>query len=390
MRKPAVARRRAMMGGTPRPDPGPVAERGTAMPEQVPTRSLELRSLVTADGTVELALEEVDVPAPGPGEVLVRVEAAPINPSDLGLLLAGAGADAGAASTGGTAERPTVTLPLPPAAVRSAMARVGQALPVGNEGAGTVVVAGAGDDAQALVGRVVAIAGGAMYTQYRCVRAGDCLPLPPGSDAADGASSFVNPMTALGMLETMRAEGHTALVHTAAASNLGRMLNRICLDDDVPLVHVVRSPEQSRLLRDEGATFVCDSGADTFGDDLQATLRSTSATLAFDAVGGGALAGLILSAMEAAAAAGAPFSRYGSSVHKQVYIYGGLDRGPTVLARSWGMAWGVGGWLLPTFLQRAGDEVVTRMRRRVALRPEALAAYARQATGQKHLLRPHA
>jgi len=375
---------------------------------QVPGQALQLRSLVTASQTVKLSLEDVDVPAPEPDQVVVRVEAAPINPSDLGLLLAGA--DITRATLGGTPDRPVVTAPLSAAAGRAAAARVGQSLPVGNEGAGTVVAGGASDAAQALLGKVVAVAGGAMYSQYRCVAASACLELPEGARGADGAASFVNPMTALGMVETMRMEGHTALVHTAAASNLGQMLNRLCIEEQIPLVNIVRSPAQAKLLRSAGAAYVCDSTSDTFMRDLIEALRATSATVAFDAVGGGVLAGRILTGMEAAIGAGAEYSRYGSSVHKQVYIYGGLDRGPTELTRSFGMAWGVGGWLITPFLQKAGAEKVAAMRRRVAagltttfassfagevtlagaLQLDAIAVYGRQATGKKYLITPNA
>jgi NADPH2:quinone reductase len=375
--------------------------------DQVPGRALQLRSLVTASQTVELSLADVDVPAPQPNQVMLRVEAAPINPSDLGLLLAGA--DVARATAGGTADRPVVTAPLPAAAVRAAAARVGQSLPAGNEGAGTVVAAGASDAARALLGKVVAVAGGAMYAQYRCVSAAACLELPDGARAADGAASFVNPMTVLGMVETMRLEGHTALVHTAAASNLGQMLNRVCIDEQIPLVNIVRSPAQAELLRAAGATWVCDSTSGTFTEELTEALKATSATIAFDAIGGGPLAGRILGCMEAAISADAEFSRYGSAVHKQVYIYGGLDRGPTELTRSFGMAWGVGGWLLTPFLQKAGPEVVVAMRRQVAagltttfashftdevslagaLQLDAIAVYSRHATGQKYLITPN-
>jgi NADPH:quinone reductase len=377
------------------------------MPDQVPGRGLQLRSLVTTSQTVELSLEDVDVPTPGPHQVLVRMEAAPINPSDLGLLLAGA--DMTQATVGGTPDRPIVTAPLPAAAVRAAKARVGQSMPVGNEGAGTVVAAGASDAAQALLGKVVGVAGGAMYSQYRCVDAPACLELPDGARAADGAASFVNPMTALGMVETMRMEGHTALVHTAAASNLGQMLNRLCIEEQIPLVSIVRSAAQAELLRAAGATWVCDSTSGTFPGDLTEALRATGATLAFDAIGGGQLASRILVCMEAAISAGAEFSRYGSSVHKQVYIYGGLDRGPTELTRSFGMAWGVGGWLLTNFLAKAGPGKMASMRRRVAagltttfasqytdevtlagaLQLDAIAVYSRQATGKKYLITPN-
>ncbi len=377
------------------------------MTTEIPATALQLRSLVSADQTVQLFLDTMEVPAPGPGEVLVRIEAAPINPSDLGLLLAGA--DVAAAAVSGPADRPVVTAPLPPAAMRAMQARVGIPMPVGNEGAGTVVAAGSSAAAAGLLGKSVAVAGGAMYAEYRCVDAGLCMPLPDGTPAVDGASSFVNPLTALGMLETMRLENHAALVHTAAASNLGQMLNRLCIEEQVPLVSIVRRPEQEELLRSAGAAFVCNSSAPAFMADLTAALTETAATLAFDATGGGKLASQILTCMEAAASATAGnYSRYGSTVHKQVYIYGSLDRGPTELTRSYGMAWSIGGWLLTPFLQTIGLEGITRLQSRVAagltttfassytdqvslagaLRLDALTAYARQATGSKYLIVP--
>ncbi len=365
---------------------------------------MELRSLVNADATVELSLVEVPVIAPTDSQVLIRVEAAPINPSDLGLLFAGA--DAATASYGGTRTNPVVTLSVPAGAMRSMASRVGESMAVGNEGAGTVIAAGSSEGAQALLGRTVAVAGGGMYAQYRCVEAALCLALPEGTRARDGASSFVNPLTTLAMLETMRREGHRALVHTAAASNLGQMLNRLCQEEDVALVNVVRTSAQEELLRRAGARWVCDSSAPTFRGDLVDALRETTATLAFDAVGGGTLASDILNAMEAAAATDTPYSRYGSTVHKQVYVYGALDRSPTVLTRGFGFAWGVGGWLLTPFLQNVGLETLLAMRERVAaglsstfaseysreitlaqaLEPEVLSAYARQATGEKYLI----
>lgn len=376
------------------------------MAEAPPRSGLQLRSLVTESGSLELSLAEVDVPEPEPHQVLVQVGAAPINPSDLGLLLAGG--DPSQATAGGTPDRPVVTIPLPPAAARASAARVGQSMPVGNEGAGTVVAAGADAAAQALLGKLVAVAGGAMYSQYRAVDALACLPLPDGSSAADGAAAFVNPMTALGMVETMRMEGHSALVHTAAASNLGQMLLRLCIEEGIPLVNVVRSASRVELLRAAGAEHVCDSSEERFMEELVAAVGATGATLGFDAVGGGPLASRILTAMEAAQSAGAAFSRYGSTVHKQVYIYGSLDRSPTELTRSFGFAWGLGGWLLTPFLAKAGAERVDAMRRRVAvgltttfasrfsdevslagmLDLETMTAYAQQATGKKYLVVP--
>ena len=293
--------------------------------------------------------------------------------------------------------------------MRMVAGRIGQSLPVGNEGAGVVVAAGSSDAAQALLGRVVGVAGGEMFAQYRCVDATQCLPLREGTTAAEGASCFVNPMTALGMVETMRMEGHTALVHTAAASNLGQMLNRICLADGIDLVNIVRKPDQEAILRDLGAKFIVNSSAADFMDDLTEALAATGATLAFDAIGGGKLAGQILTGMENVAARSlSAYNRYGSDVFKQVYIYGGLDRGPTTLNRNFGFAWSLGGWLLPNFLQRAGMERMVAMRERVAaeitttfashynrevslaeaLSLTALSVYGKQATGEKFLINP--
>jgi NADPH:quinone reductase len=377
------------------------------MSEQIPAQALQLHSLVRADHVLEVFLEKVEVPEPGPGEVLVRVEAAPVNPSDLGLLFGGA--DLAAAVVTSSAERPVLTAPIPDAAMRALAGRVGMPMPVGNEGAGTVVAAGSSAEAQALLGKTVAVAGGGMYSQYRLVSAAACLQLPDGTPAIDGASSFVNPMTVVGMVETMRMEGHTALVHTAAASNLGQMLNRLCIEDQIPLVSIVRKRADEDMLRSAGAAHVCNSAAPEFMTSLTAALRETGATLAFDAVGGGRLASQILTCMEAAVSAtSASYSRYGSAVHKQVYIYGALDRGPTELARTYGMAWGLGGWLLTPFLQKIGPAEVARLRSRVAaglattfastyagqmslagaLQPASIAQYARMATGSKYVIVP--
>jgi NADPH2:quinone reductase len=370
-----------------------------------PGSGLQLRSLVKADGELELSLAKVDIPDPAADEVLVRIEGSPINPSDLGLLLGAADMSTAKASAG-----PRLTATVPQQFMRAMAGRVDQSMPVGNEGAGTVIAAGSDPAAQALLGKLVAGIGGAMYAQYRTLKAADVLPLPPGASAADGASCFVNPLTALGMVETMRREGHTGLVHTAAASNLGQMLNRICLKDGVPLVNIVRSREQSHILTDIGATHVVDSASETFLDDLTKALAETGATLAFDAIGGGKLAGQILGAMELAINQRATvYSRYGSSVHKQVYIYGGLDTGPTVLNRSYGMAWGLGGWLLTPFLMKTPPAEAQKLRQRVAdelkttfashytaeigladvLKPEVAAAYNKRGTGEKYLVNPN-
>jgi NADPH:quinone reductase len=376
--------------------------------ELLPTSSLELRSLVTEQGTLQLSLTAVSLSPLKPSEILVRVEAAPINPSDLGLLLAGA--ELASASVEGTSDRPVVTAPLPDGARRVLSGRVGKSLPVGNEGAGTVVAAGPSPEAEELLGRTVAVAGGSMYAQYRVANASSCLVLPQGTSAKEGASSFVNPLTALGMVETMRREGHSGLVHTAAASNLGQMLVKLCLEEDVPLVTIVRKPEQAELLRSIGAAHVCDSSLPSFMGDLIAAVTATSATMGFDATGGGKLVSQILTAMEAAATtSGREYSRYGSTVHKQVYIYGGLDPSPTILTRNFGFAWGLGGWLLTPFLGTIDQDTFSRFRSRVAgglkttfassytsevslagmLNPFAFRRYAKQATGEKYLVVPN-
>lgn len=372
-----------------------------------PSSGLQLRSLVKASGELELSLVEVPTPVPGPEEILVRIEASPLNPSDLGLLIGPA--DTTKAVVSGSAERPVVTVPIADRFMKLLAGRVGESMPVGNEGAGVVVSAGNAPAAQALIGRTVAVLGGAMYSQFRTLSVQQALALPAGTTAADGASCFINPLTALGMVETMRREGHKALVHTAAASNLGQMLNRICIMDGIGLVNIVRSPEQAGLLTAAGARWVVDSSAQNFSDDLVRALVDTGATLAFDAIGGGKLASQILNSMEVAANLTAKeYSRYGSTTYKQVYIYGGLDTGPTELNRAFGMSWGLGGWLLTPFLAKIGSEAAQRLRNRVvaelkttfashytreislheALQPEVIAAYNRRATGEKYLINP--
>lgn len=326
---------------------------------------LQMHSTVTEAGELRLELKEQETPEPNADQVLVRVEATPINPSDLGVMFGFT--DMSAATSTGTGGDTVLTAPVSEQGMRVMKARVGQALAVGNEGAGTVVATGDGDAAKSLDGKIVAIAGGQMYGQYRCIEAASCLPLLEGHTAKDGASSFVNPMTVLSMIETMRMENHTALVHTAAASNLGQMLNRICQAEGIDLVNIVRKDEQVALLKAMGAKYVINSSADNFMADLTDAIHETGATLAFDATGGGMLASNILSCMEAAAArTPGAYSIYGSVKHKQVYLYGGLDTSPTTLNRGYGMAWGVGGWLLPNFLAKAGMEVAGRLRARVA------------------------
>jgi NADPH:quinone reductase-like Zn-dependent oxidoreductase len=365
-----------------------------------PRKGLELRSTITTAGELVLALAEVEIPVPVEDQVVIRIEAAPINPSDLALLL-------------GTADLATLRVDgertvasVPKETLRTLAARLDQALPVGNEGAGTVI--DAGDQARALVGKRVATSG-AMYAQWKLARARECLPLPDGTTAAQGASAFVNPMTALAMVEALRREGHKALVHTAAASNLGQMLVKICAADRVPLVNIVRSGEQVALLRGLGAEFVVDSSTPSFRTDLVEAIAATGATLAFDAIGGGRMGSHILTAMETVAARSlTAYNRYGSNVHKQLYIYGRLDPGPTQLDQTFGFAWDVAGFLVTSFLMKAAPEAIQRMRARVmaeltttfashysatislreALRLDVIRAYARRATGTKYLIDP--
>jgi NADPH2:quinone reductase len=370
---------------------------------------LQFQTCINQEGELTLTLEEVTFPEPKADEVLVRVEAAPINPSDLGLLFGPA--DMSTAVYSSEHGRPMVKAMVPEAMRRHVGARVGHALPAGNEGAGVVVQAGDSDAAQQLQGKTVAILGGAMYAQYRVMKASQCLVMNEGVSAKEGASCFVNPLTALGMVETMRQEGHSALVHTAAASNLGQMLVKICLADDVPLVNIVRKSTHVELLQGIGAKHALDSSDPDFMQGLVSALTETDATLGFDATGGGTLAGQILTAMEVAQNAKmGEFSRYGSTTYKQVYIYGGLDRTPTTLNRAFGMAWGLGGWLLTPFLQKIGVDAANALRQRVAdeitttfashytqevnladmLSESHLPVYAKQATGEKYLVTPNA
>ena len=373
----------------------------------LPATAPQLRTLISADGVLEMSLHDVPVPQPAADEVLIRVEATPINPSDIGLLFGAA--DMSTARVTGAADRPVVRAHVPPALMKAMAGRVGQSLPAGNEGAGTVVAAGSSPAAQALLGRTVAAIGGAMYAQYRAVKVDACLPLPAGATAVQGASCFVNPLTALGMTETMKREGHKALVHTAAASNLGQMLNRICLKDGIALVNIVRKPEQAALLRSQGAAHVCDASQADFEAQLTDALVATGATIGFDATGGGKLGGQILACMEAALLrTTTEYSRYGTNTHKQVYLYGGLDTGPTEFRRSFGMAWGMGGWLLFPFLGKIGPAATQALKQRVAdeltttfashyshevslpgmLAAEAIAGYNKRATGEKYLVKP--
>lgn len=378
------------------------------MSEEQPQSTRQIHSNITSAGKLEVSLVDAPLPELHDDDVLIRIEATPINPSDLGLLFGPA--DMTSARQEGTAEAPKIVADIPDKLMRMVEARVDQSLPVGNEGGGVVVAAGASTEAQALVGKVVGVSGGAMYSEYRVMPAGQCLVMNEGTTPEQAASCYVNPLTALGMVETMRREGHTALVHTAAASNLGQMLVKICNDDGVDLVNIVRKQEHVDLLKSMGAKYVLNSSDDDFMADLTDALAATKATIAFDATGGGSLGSQILSCMEAAAQRNMEtYSRYGSDTFKQLYIYGGLDTSPTTLTRNFGFSWGIGGWLLPPFLQQVGPEVVGRMRQRVAdeidttfashyshrvslpgaLDLEAIEVYNQRATGQKYLICPH-
>ena len=373
-------------------------------------KSKEIRSEITSEGKLNLSIATSDVPTPGDDEVLIKVEASPINPSDLGLLISFA-ADLESISTSGEGENTVTSMGIHPGLMQSMKPRLDKSMKVGNEGGGVIV--DAGKNVKDLVGKTVGVAGGAMYSQYRCLPAMSCLVMNEGTTSAEAASSFVNPLTALGFTETMKLENHTALVHTAAASKLGQMLVKICLADDIPLVNIVRKQEHVDLLKDLGAKYICNTSDEDFMKCLIDCLVETGATLGFDATGGGnegKLAGQILSAMEISANKKASeYSRYGSDTYKQVYIYGGLDPTPTVLNRSYGLQWGLGGWLLTPFIGKAGPEIFLKMRERVAneitttfsssytaeisleemLDPEILKNYAKQATGQKYLVTPH-
>jgi len=372
--------------------------------------SKEIRSKVTSDGNIEISIAIVEKPIPSDNEVLIKVEAAPINPSDLGLLLSFA-ADLSTINTSGSRDETVTSMKINPSLMNAMKPRLDQSMPVGNEGAG--VIEGAGENAKDLIGKVVGLAGGAMYSQYRCVPASSCLVMNEGTSPADAASSFVNPLTALSFLETMKMENHTAIIHTAAASNLGQMLVKICKDDAVPLVNIVRKDEQVEILKNLGAEYICNTSDDNFMENLVEALVETGATLGFDATGGGnngELPGQILSAMEIAAnKTSKEYSRYGSDTYKQVYIYGGLDQSPTILKRAFGMSWGLGGWLLTPMIGKIGMEKFQEMRLRVAkeikttfassyaqeisfeemLQPETIIRYAKQSTGQKYLVNPH-
>ncbi|VWX56170.1 NADH oxidase [Burkholderiales bacterium 8X] len=369
--------------------------------------SLQLRSVVTSDGQVVLSLANEPIPVLKAQDVLIRVEATPVNPSDIGLMLGPA--DLALASARDGAGGPELVVPLPAASLKAMASRRDVSTPVGLEGAGTVVAAGSAPAAQSLIGRTVAVMAGGMYARYRSVPAAECLVLPEGTTAAQAASCFVNPLAALGMVETARREGHTAIVQTAAASNLGQILSRVCLADDIPLVSVVRSEQQAQLLREQGARFVCNSSSDDFTEELTSAIAATGATVVLDPIGGSS-GSQILRCMEAAIArrSGQPASRYGSDVFKQLYVYGSLDPRPVEIPRDIGMAWAADGWLLLRYLKVTQPQILDQLKARVAaeigttfasrytrsvslaeiLSPEVLRSCARPATGKKVLIEP--
>lgn len=374
---------------------------------ELPATNRTMLTEVKPEGVLELYLADLPMPTPKEHEVVVKVQATPINPSDLGLMVGAA--DVGSARAIERNGLPGVAMNVPEAGMRFMASRVGQAMPIGNEGCGVVVAAGASEAAQALMGKTVALIGGEIYAQYRCLAAMACMPLPDGTAPEDGASCFVNPLTSLGFVETMKMEGYKGIVHAAAASNLGQMLVKICKADGIPLVNIVRSQAQVDLLKGIGAEIVLDSTSEDFAEQLTQAIYETEAFIGFDPIGGGKISGQMLAAMEAAAVRRmTSYSRYGSDQMKQVYIYGALDVGPTILNRSFGLTWGLSGWLLTPFMAKAGAEIVGRMRARVAAEltttfkshyshqvsleqavdVATLQAYNAKRTGEKYLIRP--
>lgn len=336
-----------------------------------------------ADGKLTVEVAETEVAQPTGNQVLVKMEAAPINPSDLAILTGMADLENGEYSPG------KFVADMPEPFYSAQKARHGQRLPVGNEGAGTVVAAGEEEYAQSLIGQRVACVPGKAYSQYCLADAFLCMPL--GDVASeDGASAFVNPMTALGFVETAKMEEQGAIIHTAAASNLGQMLVKICQEDDMPLVNIVRKAEHVELLKGLGATHIVNSSDDDFADQLRGAIDATGAYCGFDPIGGGDMVDVCFKAMEQVAASKmSEYSRYGSEQAKKMYIYGRLDFGPTILTPSYGFGWTLSGWLLTPFLQNAGTETVLAMRDRVlnGLTSTFASSYKRKVTLEEMLTR---
>jgi NADPH:quinone reductase-like Zn-dependent oxidoreductase len=370
------------------------------------TTSKQLFTLISNVGQLEISLKTVDVPQPKAHEVIVRIEAAPINPSDMWPMFGPANLAEAVLSE----DKLTFSAPVNKGILPRIKSRLDQVLPIGNEGAGTVIAAGDSEAAQSLMGKTVAILTGGTYAQYCCVPVQACIVHKESTSAINAASSFVNPLTALGMVETMRMEGHTALVHTAAASSLGQMLNKICLAQDVSLVNIVRTQQQAEILKEIGATYICDSSSKTFKADLYQAINETGATLAFDAIGGGEIVSDILTAMEQSGSKDAVgFNTYGSESNKQVYIYGGLDFSPSILNRAYGMTWGIGGWLLMRFLAKLQPQQILKLQQQVAneitttfactfteelsfeqaMTPAIVLQYNAKKTGGKYLINPN-
>lgn len=363
-------------------------------------------STLGKDGTITVELAPLSLPAPTGSAVVVQVEAAPVNPSDTALMFAAADVANARFSDG------RIVANVPDPIVRAMEARHALPLQVGNECAGTVVAAGEHPAAQALIGKKVACTTGTGFATHTVADAAMVMALDEGITAEQGASSFVNPMTALGFVETMKREGFTGIVHTAAASNLGQMLVKICAADGIPLVNIVRSEQQVALLRDLGAQQVLNAAVPDFASQLADAISETGAMMAFDPIRGGTLANQIIVAMERAAKranADAPFTIYGSNIPKRLYVYGVLDFAPLMLSPGTDFAWQMGGWLLPNFLQSAGTDVMGRMRTRIQaeltttfsshytariglaelLKPGVVKDYIAARTGQKYLLRPN-
>ena len=362
----------------------------------------QLFTTLTADGTLTVAVENVSVAEPSGNQVLVRMEAAPINPSDLAILVGAADIENAEFSDGKFVAK------VPEPFNKGSKARHGIKLPAGNEGAGTVVATGESDAAKALMGQRVSCVPGNAFSQYCLVDANQCLPLGDHSAEA-GASAFVNPMTALGFVENAKLDGQDAILHTVGASNLGQMLTRICVEDGIGLVNIVRKADQADLLKSLGSTHVVNSAADDFMNQLAGAIDQTGAFYGFDPVGGGTGVDTAFKAMEKVAVQRmTEYSRYGSNQAKRMFIYGRLDAGATILTPGYGFGWTLSGWLLFPFLQSVGHETVGRMRKRVLenltttfanhykkrvnleemLTKDSVSEYRAMRTGEKYLVTP--